>query len=151
MSDLNVSFFVPGRPQGKGRPRFTQAGHVYTPKETVAYQGQIAAKYWEALNRGHETLTAEAKAAYVEIDIQARFPVPVTDSKTVQLQKLSGRERPKAKPDLDNIAKAVLDALNDFAYRDDAQVIKLTVEKTFATQPGLWIIVTHKNCKEEGT
>lgn len=148
MKDLNVSFFVPGRPQGKGRPRFTKDGHVYTPQTTVAYQGQISARYWQALSKAHETLTADAKAAYVEIDIQARFPVPVTDSKDLQLRKLSGRVRPKSKPDLDNIAKAVLDALNDFAYRDDSQVIKLTVEKTYASEPGLWVIVTHKNCKE---
>lgn len=147
MKDLEISFFVPGRPQGKARPRFAN-GHAYTPQNTVAYQGQIAAYYWQALSKAHETLTVEAKSAYVEIDIQARFPIPASDSKTLQLQKLSGRVRPKSKPDLDNIAKAVLDALNDFAYRDDAQVVKLTVEKTFATEPGLWIIVTHKDCKE---
>ena len=147
MSNLEISFWVPGVPEGKARPRFTKDGHVYTPQKTVDYQRKIATYYWQALTKAHETLTTEAKAAYVEVDIQARFPVPVTDSKTVQLQKLSGRVRPKAKPDLDNIAKAVLDALNDFACRDDSQVVKLTVEKIFASEPGVWVIVRHLNCK----
>lgn len=148
MRDLEISFFVPGRPQGKARPGFTKDGHAYTPQQTVDYQGLIAAKYWESLTKSKQRLTPEAKAAYVEIKILARFPVPVTDSKTTQLQKMSGRVRPKSKPDLDNIAKAVLDALNDFAYRDDSQVVKLTVEKIFAAEPGLWVTCTHKNCKE---
>ena len=33
------------------------------------------------------------------------------------------------KPDVDNIAKAVLDALNGIAYDDDSQVVELTVKK----------------------
>ncbi|MCR5174624.1 MAG: RusA family crossover junction endodeoxyribonuclease [Oscillospiraceae bacterium] len=148
MKDLEISFFVPGKPQGKARPRFTKDGHAYTPQNTVAYQGQIAAHYWQALSKAHETLTIEVKSAYVEIDIQARFPVPASDSKTLQLQKLSGRVRPKSKPDLDNIAKAVLDALNDFAYCDDSQVIRLTVSKRYSDISGLLVTVIHKNCVE---
>lgn len=33
------------------------------------------------------------------------------------------------KPDCDNIAKAVLDALNGVAYHDDAQVTRVSIEK----------------------
>ena len=38
---------------------------------------------------------------------------------------------PTKKPDADNIAKVVCDALNGLAYKDDAQVIDLTVHKRF--------------------
>lgn len=148
MSDLEISFFVPGKPQGKARPRFTKDGHAYTPRDTVEYQGLIAAKYWEALTKSGQSLTTEAKAAHIEIEIQAGFPVAASDSKKTQLQKLSGRIRPKTKPDLDNVAKAVLDALNDFAYCDDSQVIRLTVSKRYSDIPGLLVTVIHKNCVE---
>jgi Holliday junction resolvase RusA-like endonuclease len=44
------------------------------------------------------------------------------------------RERkPKdTKPDCDNLAKGVLDSLNGLLYRDDSQVVKLTIEKWHA-------------------
>lgn len=35
------------------------------------------------------------------------------------------------KPDSDNIAKAILDALNGVAYYDDSQVVGLTVKKEY--------------------
>ena len=38
------------------------------------------------------------------------------------------------KPDCDNIAKAVLDALNGLAYKDDSQVTELTVRKLYAEE-----------------
>ena len=35
------------------------------------------------------------------------------------------------KPDVDNINKIILDALNKIAYEDDSQVCKVTVEKKY--------------------
>ncbi len=148
MNDLIVSFEVPGQPQGKGRPRFTRTGHAYTPEKTVQYEALIAARYWKALNSQRQTLTEKAKAADVEIEILALYAVPKSDSKVMQGRKLSGQILPRAKPDIDNVAKAVLDALNDFAYRDDSQVVRLTVSKKYSDNPGLLCTVTHKDCVE---
>uniref|UniRef100_A0A6M3IY95 Putative endodeoxyribonuclease n=1 Tax=viral metagenome TaxID=1070528 RepID=A0A6M3IY95_9ZZZZ len=39
---------------------------------------------------------------------------------------------PITKPDLDNYIKTLLDALNGYAFRDDAQVTSLEVKKRFA-------------------
>lgn len=39
------------------------------------------------------------------------------------------RERDTYKPDADNIAKAVLDAMNGLAFVDDSQVVSLSVTK----------------------
>lgn len=36
-----------------------------------------------------------------------------------------------SKPDLDNLAKFVKDALNGVAYKDDSQIINLTVSKIY--------------------
>ena len=41
---------------------------------------------------------------------------------------------PTKKPDCDNIAKIVLDALNQIAYKDDSQVIELSVRKQYASE-----------------
>ena len=45
------------------------------------------------------------------------------------------------KPDLDNMAKTVLDALNGLAYIDDSQIYSLTLFKTYSEQPGTHLII----------
>lgn len=41
-----VYFFVPGKVQGKARPRFSsKSGTVYTPGKTKSYERQIAEAY----------------------------------------------------------------------------------------------------------
>lgn len=49
---------------------------------------------------------------------------------------------PVTTPDLDKLARAVLDALTGVAYRDDAQVVRMQLEKTYAwasEQPGVLV------------
>ena len=43
--------------------------------------------------------------------------------------------RPIVKPDLDNIAKAILDGMNGVAWEDDKQVVSLRMEKTYSAVP----------------
>ncbi len=45
------------------------------------------------------------------------------------------RPSPHKKPDSDNIAKVVADALNGIAYDDDAQIADLTVIKRYTENP----------------
>ena len=55
----------------------------------------------------------------------------------------NGDLMPAKKPDIDNIAKAVLDALNSVAYRDDTQIVELQIRKQYSEKPRLEI------CMEE--
>lgn len=48
---------------------------------------------------------------------------------------LAGYEKPCKKPDIDNIAKVILDSLNDIAYHDDTQVVSLCMAKKYAETP----------------
>ena len=41
---------------------------------------------------------------------------------------------PTKKPDIDNIAKIILDALNKLAFKDDNQITKLEIEKKYGTE-----------------
>lgn len=140
---MTVNFFVPGQPQGKERPRFVD-GHAYTPAKTVAYEGQIMARYWKAVAETKGVLNDAQKTGPVRVAIKATFKIPVSDSKATKAAKLANEIKPKAKPDLDNIAKAVLDALNNVAYYDDAQVYRLEVMKEFGEEPGLTVTVIHE-------
>jgi Holliday junction resolvase RusA-like endonuclease len=53
-------------------------------------------------------------------------------------------EQKITKPDVDNLAKAILDALNGVAYEDDSQVYSLEVQKWYVGvggTVGTWIKV----------
>ena len=45
---------------------------------------------------------------------------------------LTGEIKPIVKPDVDNVAKSILDALNGIIYLDDKQIIELDIEKIYA-------------------
>ena len=51
-------------------------------------------------------------------------------------------ETPTGRPDVDNYAKAVMDALNGIAYNDDSQVACLTSRKQYAAAHGVLIQIT---------
>ena len=52
---------------------------------------------------------------------------------------LAGNISPTKKPDADNIIKIVLDAMNNFAFKDDTQVTKLEIEKKYDNTPRIYI------------
>lgn len=123
---MELQFTVLGRPRGKGRPRFGN-GRTYTDKQTLEYEDRIATiaaaamRYWPA----------GAVSTPVSVRIVVYKGIPVSWSKTRRQRALMGGEIP-GKPDLDNVAKIVLDALNGVAYVDDVQVIKLSVSKLYS-------------------
>ena len=39
------------------------------------------------------------------------------------------------KPDLDNVAKAILDGLNAVAFEDDSQIVGLQITKSYGERP----------------
>ena len=61
--------------------------------------------------------------------------------------------RPLVKPDLDNIAKMILDSLNKIAYKDDNQIVRLVIEKFYSEEPRVEIEITeldlHKDYKKQ--
>ena len=67
--------------------------------------------------------------------IRAFFPIPKSASKKKREQMRDLRILHTKKPDVDNIIKAVLDALNGVAYYDDSQVAQVFISKCYAEQP----------------
>ena len=117
---------IPGAPKGKGRPRFSRGGHAYTPESTRDYEDTVKAIWLNTL--GKVTYTADIPLYCI---ITANFELPKSTSKKQRAEMLSGEKRPIKRPDLDNVAKLVLDSLNGVAFYDDAQIISLYVVKTY--------------------
>jgi len=117
-------FTVPGLPRGKGRPRFSRNGHTYTPKDTILYENLVATSY---------------DGGKLEGDLSAKivcyFPIPKSISKKKREFMLTERVYYNHKPDLDNLAKIILDSLNGIAFDDDRQVVRLEVSKFYSDRP----------------
>jgi Holliday junction resolvase RusA-like endonuclease len=124
---------VPGPPQGKARARTgynPRKGRItsYTPEKTVLYENLIKTCYMEQSKVFFESDVA------LDIEICAYYEPPKSTSKKRQRSMLDWEEFPTKKPDADNIAKVVLDALNGVAYSDDKQVVNLAVTKRYDRQ-----------------
>lgn len=137
----NVSFHVPGKPQGKARARTVRhdgngCSISYTPDNTVLYENFIKDQF---LNHSKGFYMESGRP--VAVRIVARFLPPKSTSKKRSLDMLEGREFPLKKPDTDNIIKVVQDALNGVAYHDDKQVMYVTAKKVYSAIEGLDITV----------
>ena len=130
-----ISVTVPGEPTGKARPRVVRAknGRVmsYTPDKTSSYEALVRACYLAAGGTRFEDNVS------IRVTITAYFGIPKSASKKRTAAMLNGELAPTKKPDADNIAKIICDALNGIAYRDDSQVTELLVTKAYSNQPGV--------------
>lgn len=125
----HLLFRVGGMPQGKARARFTKSGHSYTPAQTRRYEQAIkAAALAKALTCGW--LKSDEP---IRIQIGAYFAIPRSFSKSKRAAAQWGNLYPTVKPDADNIAKVVCDALNEVAYNDDKQIVECVVRKRYCT------------------
>lgn len=131
----NMSFTIPGEPQGKGRARATRTGRMYTPAKTVAYESLVVMACQQAMGP-HSPLESP-----LAVEIEAVHTVPASWSQKRRSEALAGRIRPAVKPDADNIAKAVADGGNGIAWADDKQIVSLLVRKVYGEKPEVRVTV----------
>jgi len=94
---------IPGRPVPKGRPRFNRrTGAVYNPARTKQYEELVG---WCAKQVIKEPLNCEL-AVYIDVYVKNNVF-----------------------PDIDNIAKSVLDGMQGVAYENDKQIYFLSIQR----------------------
>jgi len=127
-------FEVIGDIVGKQRPRVNMyTGNIYTPNKTKDYEEWIRQSFFVKYPK-FDLLTNRVK-----IDIIAYLKVPKSTSKKASEEMISNVVSPLKKPDIDNITKVVLDAINNYVIKDDIQVSKICVEKRYANEEKLYI------------
>ena len=135
-----LKFEVPGSPIGQGRPKFsTINGHAkaYDPEKSRNYKAYVKLLATQAMREQGFTMIDGPCC----LDILAFFEVPKSKSKKFRQAALEGRERPTKKPDIDNIVKALQDALNGLAYKDDSSIVYLSVAKYYSEVPRVEVIL----------
>ena len=124
-----INFTVYGEPQGKARPRFRKVGNfvqTYTPQKTKSYEDEIKMFARAAMGSSNPLETP------VDLYLYIRKGIPASYSKKRKKDCLEGKERPTSPSDIDNIAKAFMDAMNGVVYKDDRQVVELHATKVFS-------------------
>lgn len=125
---------IPGEPIAKARPRMTKHGHTYTPKRTVDYERMVQTLF----HAEHGNLMLEGP---IMLQLDLYFGIPKGRSKAARERMEHGLERPCKRPDIDNCMKAVCDALNGIAYKDDSQIVAAVIQKFWADEPRVVVTI----------
>lgn len=118
-----MKMIVYGEPIPKGRPRMAVRGkfvQVYTPKKT-----------------------RDAEDSFIVQIIKYRPETPMEGPLSIDIKcyKLKPKSMSKkvtewiTKPDLDNLVKLVIDAMNKIFFKDDSQIVKITASKHYDNTP----------------
>ena len=115
--------------QAKERPKFNRkTGVAYTPRKTNVFESTLRMIAQKEVEEQRSTPIDTACA----VTIIVHKTIPQSWSKKKQLE-YSLRPYPvTVKPDVDNCAKSVLDALNGVFYTDDRLVSELSVKKVYS-------------------
>lgn len=123
------TFKILGEPVAKARPRFNSKTRVaYTNSKTTKAERLIKAEYLRNGGERRQNYTGTVKVLML-------FVFPIRKSWTKEKQEAMLNRFHTIKPDLDNLEKTVLDALNGLAFKDDSQVCEVTKVKAWSDIP----------------
>ncbi|MEC2070323.1 RusA family crossover junction endodeoxyribonuclease [Alkalihalophilus marmarensis] len=128
-----IRFTIDGEPVAQGRPRagkdkYTGRTRVYDPaksKDFKQYVKLVASQY-----KPPQPLEGE-----INLVVKVFKSIPKSMAKYKQEMARNGELRPTTKPDVDNYVKGVKDGMNGIIWRDDSQVVSLTVGKWYSDNP----------------
>jgi Holliday junction resolvase RusA-like endonuclease len=130
------------------RPRVSRKlnGKLYNPRSS--YIKQLRALIKQTLEEKYPDFNISEGEIQIEATFYIASPKYITNSKLKS--ELAGEclLNPITRPDLDNLLKSVLDAMNGLIYKDDSQIAKLTAYKHYSeanddAKPGIQLIVKY--------
>ncbi len=129
---MRLSMFIPGVPVPQPRPRITVRGRhgvAYVPRDHPIHEWRK--KIADRMRREMGTCSPVSGVS-LRVVMEFYLPQPASNKKPL----------PIGRPDLDNLAKAVLDAGNGLIWRDDSQVTTLATSKRWHDKPGVWLMIS---------
>ena len=71
----------------------------------------------------------------IEMHLSFYLPIPKSTSRRLYTQMLNGVILPTKRPDFDNLAYLVTNALKELVYKDDSQVTDCIIRKRYSDRP----------------
>ena len=129
-ADMKIDFFVAGIPKAQPRVKaFVRGGHagVYTPDSAESWKQAVRQ---EAVANAPESLMTGP----IRVELDFFMPRPKAHLDKHGVPKAKSPVWHCKKPDLDNLIKAVTDAITDTqkVWLDDSQIYQITAVKTYA-------------------
>ncbi|MDR3362175.1 MAG: RusA family crossover junction endodeoxyribonuclease [Desulfovibrio sp.] len=134
-----LKFFLHVTPTAQARPRHAMInGHAMTYKSPAQKDNERTLEACLLEHQPESPFTGPLALAFV-----AALPVPKSKSRKALAAMLSGAEPPQKKPDLDNLAKQLKDAMTRLQFwNDDRQVTELRCKKIWAER-GYWKVAVY--------
>lgn len=130
-----ISFDLYGDPIPQKRARHSRVnGRMMTFNPQKLEREQIQ---WQIKSQFKE----EPFTIPLALDLIFLMPIPASSSATKKKQMANGLIAHTKKPDLDNLCKFYLDAMNNLVFKDDSQVIEIRMKKIYSSTPGTTIRV----------
>lgn len=139
-----VRFDIPGPPKAQGRAKTRivtakgtgrQFASIYTPASSRKEAGEV--RYLASRQMG-DRVPFEGP---IQINLSFLLAIPTSFSKKARREALAGWQFPAKKPDYDNLAKLICDAMNGIVYRDDSQIVTAFITKRYSEQPTVLVSV----------
>ena len=131
------SLRIKGEPVGKGAMR--KGGGCYTALDVENYEKKI--KEMAAFEMRRSGIS-KMKECPLEMLICVFYRVPDGVDEGLKDKMIDGAVSPCLRPDSDEMARVMMDALNGVVYSDDAQICKLVVNKWYVnSDPGVDVYV----------
>jgi Holliday junction resolvase RusA-like endonuclease len=134
---LMIHFTVYGEPVAQGRPRATMiSGHIrmYDPKKSSDFKN-----YVRLVATDHRPDKLLKGPILVTVKVYKKIPKSFSKKKKVAAE--AGQLRATSKPDVDNYAKSIKDALKNVIWKDDSQVVDLHISKWYSETPRVEITI----------
>lgn len=142
---MKQEFTVHGTPKAQGRPRFARMGKfvkTYETKEDTQHKDNLRA---QLVNLKPVYIGSEP----VILTVRFFLPRPKSHLNTKGECKKSAPTSHCQKPDIDNMMKAVMDAMKGIVWHDDSQVFMISTVKLWTrSAPYTDIIVESIDDKE---
>jgi len=136
MNTATTSFVLYGEPVAKGRARVTvnkKTGRAfaYTPSATAIAEDRI------------RSMVLKLRPFQRDVPLAIEITTVKTKPKSVK------HKYPTTRPDWDNYAKLVCDAIQKFAYEDDAQIVDVFYRKRYGSPPRTEVSIRAKHEDED--
>lgn len=129
-----VEFEIIGKPCVQKRTRFSKKGGVYNP-----------CKHEELMLEWQMKPYAPQQPWGGPIDMSFTFylPIPSKTSAIRRRQMLAGYILPIIRPDFDNMAYILTNAMKNVFYKDDSQVVRCLITKLYGDEPKTIVRIRH--------
>ena len=120
-------FEVSGIPVPQKQTRFIRKiGIAYNPSSKDIQQLQWQIKPY---------IPSQPLLGPIEMHLTFYLPIPASSNRRIKIQMLHEIILPTKKPDFDNLAYLVTNAMNKLVYQDDSQITDCIIRKRYSDKP----------------